>query len=80
MTCFYLQDQYHPVGFSTIVQVAQASKQLLRTHFKGDSADLKDLILFLCTQKAYFSQILFTNLSKSVLVSTSPLPKIVASL
>ncbi len=26
-----------------------------------------------CTQKAYFSQILFTNLSKSVLVSTSPL-------
>uniref|UniRef100_A0A671MWX2 Myotubularin-related protein 13-like n=1 Tax=Sinocyclocheilus anshuiensis TaxID=1608454 RepID=A0A671MWX2_9TELE len=32
-----------------------------------------DLRLFLCTQKAYFSQILFTNLSKSVLVSTSPL-------
>ncbi len=29
--------------------------------------------LFLCTQKAYFSQILFTNLSKSVLVNTSPL-------
>ncbi len=28
---------------------------------------------FLCTQKTYFSQILFTNLSKSVLVSTSPL-------
>ncbi len=27
------------------------------------------------TQKAYFSQILFTNLSKSVLVSTSPLPR-----
>ncbi len=26
---------------------------------------------FLCTQKAYFSQIWFTNLSKSVLVSTS---------
>ncbi len=35
----------------------------------------KDLRLFLCTQKAYFSQILFTNLSKSVLVSTSPLPR-----
>ncbi len=34
-------------------------------------AELKDLRLFLCTQKAYFSQILFTNLSKSVLVSTS---------
>ncbi len=33
----------------------------------------KDLRLFLCTQKAYFSQILFTNLSKYVLVSTSPL-------
>ncbi len=33
-------------------------------------AELKDLRLFLCTQKAYFSQILFTNLSKSVLVST----------
>ncbi len=30
---------------------------------------------FLCTQKAYFSQILFTNLSKSVLVSTSPWPR-----
>ncbi len=30
---------------------------------------------FLYTQKAYFSQILFTNLSKSVLVSTSPLPR-----
>ncbi len=26
-------------------------------------------------QKAYFSQMLFTNLSKSVLVSTSPLPR-----
>ncbi len=26
---------------------------------------------FICTQNAYFSQILFTNLSKSVLVSTS---------
>ncbi len=25
--------------------------------------------LFLCTQKTYFSQILFTNLSKSVLVN-----------
>ncbi len=34
---------------------------------------LKDRRLFICTQKAYFSQILFTNLSKSVLVSTSPL-------
>ncbi len=32
----------------------------------------EDLRLFLCTQKAYFSQILFTNLSKPVLVSTSP--------
>ncbi len=30
---------------------------------------------FLYTQKAYFSQILFTNLSKSVLVSTFPLPR-----
>ncbi len=38
-------------------------------------AELKDLRLFLCTQKAYFSQILFTNLSKSVLVSTSPFPR-----
>ncbi len=38
-------------------------------------ADLKDLIHFLCTQKAYFSEILFTNLSKSLLVSTSPLPR-----
>ncbi len=38
-------------------------------------AELKDLRLFLCTQKAYLSQILFTNLSKSVLVSTSPLPR-----
>ncbi len=38
-------------------------------------AELKDLRLFLCTQKAYFSQILLTNLSKSVLVSTSPFPK-----
>ncbi len=34
-------------------------------------AELKDVRLFLSTQKAYFSQILFTNLSKSVLVSTS---------
>ncbi len=33
--------------------------------------ELKDLRLFLFTQNAYFSQILFTNLSKSVLVSTS---------
>ncbi len=32
-------------------------------------AELKDLRLFLCTQNAYFSQILFTNLSKSVLVN-----------
>ncbi len=38
-------------------------------------AELKDLRLFLCTQKAYFSQILLTNLSKSVLVNTSPLPR-----
>ncbi len=38
-------------------------------------AELKNLRLFLCTQKAYFSQILFTNLSKFVLVSTSPLPR-----
>ncbi len=30
---------------------------------------------FLCTQKAYFTQILFTNLSKSVLVSTDHLPR-----
>ncbi len=29
----------------------------------------------LCTHKAYFSQILFTNLSKSVIESTSPLPR-----
>ncbi len=33
-------------------------------------AELKDLRLFLCTQKTDFSQIVFTNLSKSVLVST----------
>ncbi len=39
-------------------------------------AELKDLRLFLRTQKAYFSQILFKNLSKSVLVSTSPLPRL----
>ncbi len=45
---------------------------LLFCHFSW--AELKDLRLFLCTQKAYFFQILFTNLSKSVLVSTSPLP------
>ncbi len=32
-------------------------------------AELKDLRLFLWTQNAYFSQILFTNLSKSVLVN-----------
>ncbi len=32
-------------------------------------AELKYLRLFLWTQKAYFSQILFTNLSKSVLVN-----------
>ncbi len=32
-------------------------------------AELKDLRLFLCTQKAHFSQILLTNLSKSVLVN-----------
>ncbi len=38
-------------------------------------AEPKDLRLFLYTQKAYFSQILFKNLSKSVLVSTSPLPR-----
>ncbi len=40
---------------------------LFLPHFSW--AELKDLRLFLCTQKAYFSQILFTNLSKSVLVS-----------
>ncbi len=39
------------------------------------NATLLFFILFLCTQKACFSQILFTNLSKSVLVSTSPLPR-----
>ncbi len=33
-------------------------------------AELKDLRLFLCTQKAYISQILCTNLFKSVFVST----------
>ncbi len=38
-------------------------------------AELKDLRLYLYTQKAYFSQIMFTNLSKSVLVSPSPLPR-----
>ncbi len=38
-------------------------------------AELKDLRLFLYTQKAYLSRILFINLSKSVLVSTSPLPR-----
>ncbi len=38
---------------------------------------LINLRLFLCAQKAYFSQILFTNLSKSVLVSTSSLPEII---
>ncbi len=38
-------------------------------------AELKDLRLFLCTQNTYFSQILFTNMSKSVLVSTCPLPR-----
>ncbi len=32
-------------------------------------AELKYLRLFLWTQKAYFSQILFTNLCKSVLVN-----------
>ncbi len=32
-------------------------------------AELKVLRLFLCTQKAYFSQMLFTNLSKSMLVT-----------
>lgn len=32
---------------------------------------MKDLRLFLCKQKAYFSQILSTNLFKSVFVSTS---------
>ncbi len=32
-------------------------------------AELRILRLFLCTQKAYFSQILFINLSKSVLVA-----------
>ncbi len=32
-------------------------------------AELQDLRLFLCTQNTYFSQILFTNLSKSVLVN-----------
>ncbi len=42
-------------------------------HFS--QAELKYLRVILCTQKAYFSQILFTNLSKSVLVSTSPLPR-----
>ncbi len=34
-----------------------------------------ELNSFLCTQKVYFPQILFTNLSKSVLVGTSPLPR-----
>ncbi len=38
-------------------------------------AELKDLRLYLCTQKAYFSQILFKDLYKSVLVNTSPLPR-----
>jgi len=32
-------------------------------------------MLILFTQMAYFSQILFTNLSQSVLVSFSPLPR-----
>ncbi len=38
--------------------------QYKRPHFSW--AELKDLRLFLCTQKVYFSQIMFTNLSKSV--------------
>ncbi len=46
---------------------------LFLPHFSW--AELNYLRLFLCTQKAYFSQIWFTNLSKSVLVSTSPLPR-----
>ncbi len=49
------------------------SSRIWHLHFSW--AELKDLRLFLCTQKAYFSQILFTNLSKSVLVSTTPLPR-----
>ncbi len=40
-------------------------------------AELKDLRLSLCTQKAYFSLILFTNLSKSVLVSTFSFAEII---
>lgn len=35
-------------------------------------AELKDLSLFPCTQKAQFFRILFTNLSKSLPVSASP--------
>ncbi len=40
---------------------------LFLPHFSW--AELKDIRFFLWTQKDYFSQILFTNLSKSVLVN-----------
>ncbi len=57
---------------NTLTKIINATL-LFCPHFSW--AELKDLRLFLCTQKAYFSQILFTNQSKSVLVSTSPLSR-----
>ncbi len=48
----------------TLNKIINATLFCFCPHFSW--AELKDLRLFLCTQKAYFSPILFTNLSKTV--------------
>ncbi len=62
-----------PVTINKLTKIINATIFYFCPHFSW--AQLKNLRLFLCTQKAYFSQILFTNLFKSVLMSTSPLPR-----
>ncbi len=59
------RSEYTPHIFVNILYWTKLKMQ----HFCFCPHELKDLRLFLCTQKAYFSQILFTNLSKSVLVN-----------
>ncbi len=68
----------HPANpeISCLESSSQSSCNLhfcFRSHFSP--VEMKNLRLFVRTQQVYFSQILFTNVFKSVLVSISPLPR-----
>ncbi len=70
----YPQKEWHSSRLTILNKVLNA-KLFFPTHFSW--AELKDLRLILWTEKANFSQILFTNMSKSVLLSTSSFVEII---